>query len=364
VHCVHRPRRLPETLRADYDVSAMNRALFCHAAPREAPRALAEGAALAARVADVDAPPVALYGAVLTGAGIALGAHQRAAQAVHLSRARETGVSVVRRASGGPTMRAGDGVVYLALGLRTASTLLECPRDRVLNRNVRGLLAGLSAGGVAAHYFGREFVSLARRPAVGCHWTRDAAGHVLLEFFLGVSASHLPDDALVAYPSRVEPALNGKAPITFAEAYASTDRGIAPDGEALLQLALVRGYAQQYQLELESVAAPGVTPRIDLATRHDEDDDALRWSQPHEVPIGFVSAGLAVRDGVIRDARLAGDFFADADGVARLRSALVDHAPSPEALVAAINATYGPRGVVIEGLRSLAPVLSAFLELS
>ncbi len=189
---------------------------------------------------------------------------------------------------------------------------------------------------------------------------------MLLEFFLGVSASHLPDDALIAYPSRVEPALNGKAPITFAEAYASTDRGIAPDGEALVQLALVCGYAQQYQLALEPVAPPDVPPRDDLTTRDDEDDegdDALRWSEPHEVPIGFVSAGLAVRDGVIRDARLAGDFFADADGSARLRSALVDQAASPEALVAAINATYGPRGVVIEGLRSLAPVLSAFLEL-
>jgi hypothetical protein len=341
----------------------MNRALFCHAAPREAARALAEGAALAGCVADAGAPPVALYGAVLTGAGLALGAHQRAAQAVRLSHAREASVSVVRRASGGPTMRAGDGVVYLALGLRTASTLLECPRDRVLNRNVRGLLAGLSAGGVAAHYFGREFVSLARRPAVGCHWSRDAHGHVLLEFFLGVGASHLPDDALVAYPSRVEPALNGKEPITFAEAYAETERGTAPEADALIELALVRGYAQAYQLELESVTAPDVSPRVDLAIR-DDDDDALRWSQPHEVPIGFVSAGLAVRDGVIRDARLAGDFFADADGTARLRSALVDHAPSPELLVAAINATYGPRGVVIEGLRSLAPVLSAFLELS
>lgn len=344
----------------------MNRALFCHAAPRDAARALAEGAALAARVADLDAPPLTLYGAALTGAGIALGAHQRAVQAVHLSRARESGVSVLRRASGGPTMHAGDGVVYLALGLRTASTLLECPRDRVLNRNVRGLLAGLSAGGVAAHYFGREFVSLARRPAVGCHWTRDAAGHVLLEFFLGVSVSHLPDDALVAYPSRVEPAMNGKAPITFADAYATTARGVAPDAEPLVQLALVRGYAQQYQLALEPVAAPDVSPRTDLATRNDEDDqddDAMRWSQPHEVPIGFVSAGLAVRDGAIRDAQLAGDFFADADGAARLHSALVGHAPAPETLVAAINATYGAGGAVIEGLRSLAPVLSAFLAL-
>lgn len=341
----------------------MNRALFCHAAPREAARALAEGAELAARVAVPDAPPVALYGAVLTGAGLALGAHQRAEQAVQLAHARDSGVSVVRRVSGGPTMRGGDGVVYLAIGLRTASTLLECPRDRVLNRNVRGLLAGLSAGGVAAHYFGREFVSLARRPAVGCHWSRDAQGHVLLEFFLGVSALHLPDDALVAYPARVEPALNGKVPITFAEAYATTERRSAPDADALIELALVRGYAQSYQLELESVAAPDVSPYLDLAA-HDDDDGALRFSQPHEVPIGFVSAGLSVRDGLIRDARLAGDFFVDADGAPLLRAALVDHAPSPETLVAAINATYGPRGVVIEGLRSLAPVLRAFLELA
>ncbi len=358
---------LPPTRATTYNADAVTaRASVCHAGPRPAAQALAEGAALAARVAWPDAPAVALYGAALTGDSVTLGAHQRSAHALDLARLRARGTHAVRRATGGPTYRAGEGVAYLALGLRTASTLLDCPRDRVLNRNVRGALAGLGAAGLPVHYFGREFLSLDRRPAIGCGWSRDARGHVLLEFFVGATAHHVPDPTCIAYPPRTDAAMTPKAPLTFAEAFAARRPGdAAPDADALVACVLARGWVATYGLDAAPTAPPDVASLADLAARdaaRPDDDDALRWSGPREVPIGFVAAGLRVTGGLVADARLAGDFFADDDGAARLRDAIVGGPPTPERLVAAINAAYGAEGAVIEGLRSLAPVLDAFLE--
>ncbi len=340
------------------------RAAVCHASPRPAAQALAEGATLAARVADPDAPPVTLYGAALTGTALALGAHQPSAQAVDLARAHDAGLAVLRRTTGGPTYRAGEGIAYLALGLRTGSELLPCPRDRVLNRNVRGALAGLGAAGLPVHYFGREFLSVERLPAVGCGWSRDPRGHVLVEFFVGATAPYLPDAACIAWPARKDAAMTPKAPITFAEAFAARRPDApAPDADALVALALTRGWVATYGLAPEPTAAPRADARPELTPQDDaRHGRALRWSAPREVPIGFVSAGLRVEDGVIADARLAGDFFADDAGLDRLREALRGAPPVPARFVAAINGAFGADGAVIEGLRSLAPVLEAFLE--
>src|SRR5690606_38531596 len=118
--------------------------------------------------------------AAMRGDARVLGAYQRAEDAV-ASRA-----PTLRRATGGPAVVAGEGVLYLALALRDASTLMECPRDRVLNRNVRAVLGALRRLRANAHYFGRELVSVERRPAGLLGWTRTSRGAVLLEVFLGV----------------------------------------------------------------------------------------------------------------------------------------------------------------------------------
>jgi hypothetical protein len=346
--------------------------------------ALAEGPALAARVDE--ATPVLFYGAPLTGAAIALGAHQRAATALDLDAARARGVAVVRRSTGGPAARAGDGLLYLAIGLRHASALLDCPRDRVLNRNVRGMLTGLSTGGALAHYFGREFVSVARRPAAQVTWGRRPDGRVLLEALVGVTRPYAlvpgtgEDAGLVAYPAHPEPPLLGKAPVTLAEAW-----GRMPDPAEVFAAIVERGYARAHGLDLVRVDTPprpapeasangtgpcgaapsgGAEPH-DADARDVHDDPALRWSAPRPVPIGFVQAALR-RDAVGRVERavLAGDFMQDAAAPARLEAALRGAPATPERLVAAINGTYGAGGVVIEGLRALAPVLEAFREVA
>jgi hypothetical protein len=291
---------------------------------------------------------VIVVAAALEGDARVAGAYQRLEDAVRV----RDGVPVLRRETGGPAVVAGEGLVYLALALRDASTLMPCPRDRVLNRNVRPILGALRRIGASAHYFGREFVSVEKRPLGLVAWTRRAGGAVLLESVLGIDRPYVvphEEQPLVLSSAHAL----GKVPITLSEVLASP-----PSAEALAQ-ACAAACASMTPLEIG---------RAQVAPRSSEPSfvhEAMRWSRPHEVPIGFVRAGLA-RDarGVVLDAVLAGDFFQDADAPARLSAALVGGLATPERLRDAINATWGAQGAVIEGLRSLQPVLDAFLEVS
>ena len=103
--------------------------------------ALARGAALLPGV--TRERPVLLYGAELSGAALVLGAHQHAPHALRAEALELLALPVLRRRSGGAAVWAGQGLLYFALGLLDASTLMPCPKGKLLNRNVRGLLAGL-----------------------------------------------------------------------------------------------------------------------------------------------------------------------------------------------------------------------------
>src|SRR5688500_1056522 len=83
-----------------------------------------------------------------------LGPDQHAAHALRSEPLEALALPVVRRSSGGGALWASPGVLYLALGLTSASLLMACPPGRTLNRNVRGLLAGFRGLGIAAFYFG------------------------------------------------------------------------------------------------------------------------------------------------------------------------------------------------------------------
>ncbi len=311
----------------------------------EVERALSLGRSALASVST--ASPVLVYVASLAGEARVLGAYQREEDAL----APAARASVHRRVTGGPAVIGGEGITYAALALARAGALMECPRERVLNRNVRPFLAALRQLGASAHYFGREFVSVDRRPAALVAWTREPSGAVLIEVVLGVERPFaLPGAELGVLPSA--PRMLGKEPLALASA-------MRPFAPRELAEALAGACASMKPLAIE--ARP-------LAVRESAEPlapTADRWSSPREVPIGIVRAGLSFDErGVIAGAALAGDFFQDADAPARLRASLVGGLPGAERFRDAINATYGPHGAVIEGLRSLQPVLDAFLELA
>ncbi len=328
--------------------------------------ALSVGETLMASMHDEGVPSAYLYGASLRGAARVLGHWQRRASV--LGKADDAALAhVFRRRTGGPAVFAGEGVVYAALALRHASVLMDCPADRVLNRNVRGFLGALSECGTPAHYFGREWLSVHRQPVAAVGWARGADGSVLVEAFIGVSRSPFVSESWPRAAARKEEAMLGKTPATLAVA---ADRAIE-DREVLEWL--TKGFALRYEHEppTEGALDAAIRERAKLTAnekkldRRSHLDPDMHWSSAREIPIGFLEAGLGRNDvGIVTRACLAGDFFADDAADKALAERLVGHPPSTERFASAINGVFDGHAHILEGLKSLQPVLDAFVELA
>lgn len=303
--------------------------------------------------------PVLLYGAELSGAAVALGAYQHAPHALH---AHALALPALRRASGGAAVWASEGVLYFALGLANASVLMPCPPGKIINRNVRGFLAGVRGLGVPAHYFGRDFVSVANQPGAYLGWFEGDDGRVLLEFFVALDAPFVLPDGLSAYPQPAEPPLRGKPPITLRAA------GVSAVAAADVLAAIAGGYARGFALDLapeppnteELARASALRAQLPVAP---DDDLGLRWSDPHEEAIGFVSAGARLDPhGSLEALRLGGDFYQRARCPAQLHERLLGASPSEERVGAALDAVYGSDSGAIEGVRRLTTLRDALLQ--
>lgn len=322
--------------------------------PRPAAEALARGAALAATL--TPERPAALYCCETSVASVALGAYQHAGHALRPEPFEAIALPVVRRQSGGAAVFCAPGVLYVALALNDASVLMGCPPGRILNRNVRGMLAGLRTLSVPAHYFGRDFVSVAGDPCVYVGWDEDAASRVLLEFFVGVETTFALPPGVDGYGERSEPALRGKTPTTLraARAHYTKMTDVAD--------AVARGYGQGFALELERAELDGAAianaARVDVREMH-----GLSWSRPYEEAIGFVSAGVRLdANGCIAALEVGGDFFQQRECPNQLATKLIGAQPDPDTIGAALDAVYAARPGLIEGVRSLTTLRSAILD--
>ena len=120
--------------------------------------------------------------------------------------------------------------------------------------------------------------------------------------------------------------------------------------------------------ELDSIG-DGDFSKLQEATdrMHDLADEAPDEIQDDwEVLVDGIDKLIAALDkaGLVTDARIAGDFFQDLAAPDRMRALLRGQPPTQDKLAEAINATYGAGGFVIEGLRSLDPVLAALREVA
>jgi hypothetical protein len=307
------------------------------------------------------ARPVLLYGAELSGAAVALGAYQHAP---HALRAHALALPALRRASGGAAVWASEGVLYFALGLADASALMTCPKGKLLNRNVRGFLAGVRGLGIPAHYFGRDFVSVghAHEPGAYVGWYHEPDGRALLEFFVGLDAPFALPDGLSGYPDPAEPPLRGKRPTALRAAGAG-----AIDAAAALQR-IAEGYARGFALELAPEApsadelARATALRAGLHVAID-DDGGLVWSDPHEEAIGFVGAGARLdAHGRFAALRVGGDFLQRADCPEQLQVQLLGAHATDERIGAALDAVYAAEAGAIEGVRRLTTLQAALLQ--
>jgi hypothetical protein len=323
-------------------------------------RALARGQSLLCELSE--ASPVVAYGAEMSSASVVLGAYQHAPHALRGSALAELSLPVLRRRTGGGALLASEGIAYFALGLRDASVLMACPPGRILNRNVRGLLAGIRALGAPAYYFGRDFVSVGQKPApsIAIGWDEAGDGRVLLEFFIACATSFALPPALDGYPYRSSPAWGGKPVATLRD----QGRGETA-GEVLASIA--DGYARGFGVRWDGAELPDAWLARALAiepalTADPGDERGLCWSRPHEEAIGFVSAGAAFDElGAFTALELGGDFYQQRERSQELRGRLLGVQAEPAAIGAAVDAVYGTPGA-IEGVRSLTTLREAILN--
>ncbi len=230
------------------------------------------------------------------------------------------------RASGGSALLVAPDTIHVALALSTHEAFVRCEPTQILNRYVRPLLRALTKSGVVANYFGRDWISVAHRPAASVGFAHDSTtGRTSFEAFVAVNTplwgggkvSHL-----------------GKIPASMSELIGKTI-----DAERVAE-AIASSYVGAFG-PLPSIDATAVAPPI---------PSAPPWKASALEAIGAVSAG-ADEAGAMR---VGGEWMVSADALASLEASLVD-CPGSE-IGQRVDAALASPSVAIFGVRSLTSI--------
>jgi hypothetical protein len=287
-------------------------------------RALQHDASLAVSVASDEA--------------LLLGAFQRA-------HGMPEGLPLARRGSGGPEVRIGPGTIHVALSLSRPGVIAGADAKRIVNRAVRPLLRALTKTGHTAHFFGRDWVSVAHRPAAWVGFAHDAGTRrTLFEAFVAVSTPFAVVDrrSFVGKEHGTLESIGGRA--------------VDP---ARVAAAIADAYAEGH--ETFAIDDPAAEPAVAAAEDLRADPP---WAATCEEAIGTLGAGPDAR-GVFR---VGGDWLVSRDAVAALERAIAaEHppqrsAPDAEAVGRAVDEALGAERVALEGVRSLVNVRDVILR--
>lgn len=244
---------------------------------------------------------------------------------------------LLRRGSGGPTVRVGPGTVHVAVALAHPGVLVPCDEKRIVNRTVRPLLRALSRVGRLAHYFGRDWVAVAHRPVAWVGFGHDATTRrTLFEAFVAVRTRFAPAERA---------SFLGKAQATLEDVGGAGAPDVDP---ARLAAAVLEAYAGGHAAVATELDWP--EPPAPSGERLDADDDPP-WAATAEEAIGLLGAGRDAR-GVFR---VGGELLVSRDALASLE-ARADTAPLAD-LPRVVDETLAAPGVALDGVRSLATVL-------
>jgi hypothetical protein len=253
--------------------------------------------------------------AVPQGEAVVLGAFQRASEVT-------SGSPRVRRGSGGAAARVGPGSVWVMLALARPDALVACDAARMLNRYVRPILSAMTKSGALAHYFDRDWISVARRPAALVGFAHDAStGRALVEAVIAVSTP---------FATGERASFLGKAPTTLAE-----------HAPAVVPAKVADAIAAAYPAAYGRSAVPFAPRERDAAAA----DDDGPWTATREEAIGILAAGRDRRGRL----RVGGELMASRDAMARLEDALARGDDASHA----VDEALGAPGVVTFGVRSL-----------
>ncbi|MDI1483091.1 hypothetical protein [Polyangium sp. y55x31] len=279
---------------------------------RAIPEALALGPALLERAAEAQAAHVAL--SLVDGSAVVLGAAQRAGRVVDLAACAQRGIPILRRATTGTAAwLGGRGLVVTLVLPHVAALVADATPRTLLNRNVRPLLGGFTRAGMLAHYFGREWITLRRRPAVLLGFDVAESGAVLVEAFVGYDAAIALPEEITTESERAIDRFLGKKPASLAEL--STDAPIDLDRFAH---ALLEGLRARIEMTRTAMIVPSneldTRPFAPIDHALDPVPDGLILRPAVRVPIGWIEAAF---DGAQR-AWLGGDVLAPRWALARI----------------------------------------------
>lgn len=230
----------------------------------------------------------------------------------------------LRRQTGGPPWHLRPGVTFVHLSLAHASVLLPTPPDKILNRNVRPLLAALRKAGALAMYGGRDFVLVDGQIVALLGWARGRRGEVVIEAAIATDASVM---------------LRTEAPQTARAHLGKRDRVVRLPA---LSEALIAAFAPAAeQLALEEPDGGGLDSRA----------PAGRELHAIDVAIGRLSLHLTSEG-----PKIFGDLLAD-DALDDLDLASIAALAFPER-----RAALAASGCVIEGIRQWPDALASLLE--
>ncbi len=274
------------------------------------PEVLGLGPALLAR-ARKDAE-VWLAGSVTSGPAVLLGAVQRAGAVVDMAACGRQGVGVYRRATTGTAAWAGGRVLVWTLALPHVAALAPDATARtVLNRNVRGFLQGLTRAGALAQYYGREWVSVRRRPAalLGLEWSSDGA--VLIEVVAGWDVPVALPAAVASEREKATERWRDKAPLALVEVVG--ERTPADVVRTVMDTVATRaGFPLEW-------ASGGVAVDLPAAVTQAEDPvpRGLTLGPAVKVPVGWIEAASG-RGPEDRRAWIGGDVLTGTEALAAL----------------------------------------------
>ena len=286
----------------------------------------------------------------LVGDAICLGRYQRARTAIRGFPTR------FRRLGGGVAIAAGTGTIGVAFAL---PALGEVPPDKVLNRWVRGLDAGLTrAGAPGVHFFGRDHVVASGRRLGAVSQEITPAGEALFEAIVAVDRPLTLPLEVRGYPTHGDPKLTGLRDVTLAElaARSLTFSGIAE--------AIAEGYAgiHRFSLARDGEPPPEITQPLWPPIDEDEEERGLEWSGVADVPIGFVEALARGEGGAIAAARIRGDFLMPSSLVAAMERQVVGAALDYGAIATRLQAVLAASPIgFLHGLKDVGILAEAIL---
>jgi hypothetical protein len=275
--------------------------------------------------------------AIVGGDAVLMGAYQRTTELLE-SHPR----LVLRRISGGAAARVGPGTIWMSLALRSVDALVPCERTKIVARHVRPLLRALTKLGRPAQHGGRDYVSVANRPAALIGFAHDTeTDRASMEAIIAVST-----------PFALGPraALLDKAPATLQQLF-----GQNVDIVRLCGL-IADAYAEEHLMTILPLAI-GAALEADGPIPFDDDPP---WAATVEETFGTICAG---RDAEGR-MRLGGELLVSRNALASLESAIEALGPfgARNEVTRVVAETFGARNVALDGVRSLSSISSVLVK--